>query len=260
MTQNIVIDVMSNKFPCEGPRIVELPLDFSAASSYSVNLNTLVQQGKISEVQALFIDNADNTSALTLVIGITNQRVIIPPGSQAYLMLLMGTPTLVASTTNFAKAKIFALNFPVSNMVWAAGAAGTGANVTVTNFPATQPTVYATPGQAAMSASQPVTLANDQNYSAMGFKVATTGTVTCTTASAGATIAASATQIIRVVNTGSETGYVRVGTGAQVAVLTDTAIPPNTTMFFSGAATGIAVIAATTGTTIQYSIGTGATQ
>lgn len=119
-----VIGLMNNKFPCNGPRGVPQILNFdsvSGSASQSINLATLVQGGQIFDIQALYIDNADNAASLTVVGGALNQRVRIPPKGQAYItMLLDQQPALTFSTTlaSGLTVPVYFLNFPVTNAVW----------------------------------------------------------------------------------------------------------------------------------------------
>lgn len=106
----------------KGP--ISLPLIFNVTSgqTYLVDLSLFIQQGRISEIQSVFVDNSGNDAALTLTFSGSNQPLIIPAGSQAYLPIL--APKLpqinVFSTgsTEGTNVRVVFLNCPVPASVW----------------------------------------------------------------------------------------------------------------------------------------------
>lgn len=236
------LDVMDNKFPCEGPKVVPIGCDFTQASSYLVDLKTLVQQNKISNVQALYVDNSDNAQPTTIIVNVQNQRIIIPAFSQAYLMLLSNLPQMTISSSGTINVPIFALNFPVTNCVWNGASAAPATNVNVNNFPATQSVI----------------ISPTSSYAFDPFPGTAAANLAVTTVSASAAIAPTAGQNIRLMNNGANAVNIRMGTGAQVAVLTDLTLAPNQSILLN--ATGMTTLAAicSTGTsTLNYIIGNG---
>lgn len=212
----ITLDVMNNKFPCEGPEVVPLFLDFSAANNFQIDLKALVQGGKISMIQSLYVDNADGTAPVSFIQSITNQRIIIPAGAQAYLNGLFSGAQFTATSTSLSLVKVFAQNFPVTNCVWNTGAAGAPSqNVSVLNFPT----------------SQLVSL--DRSVSE-AFQIGAAGqNLAVTVASQNVVISASLGSNVRLTNTGAGTVHVRLGSTAQTAVVTDLAIVPNGSIILS---------------------------
>lgn len=90
--------------PPEGPSIVPINVDFSTAAAIqngvTVDLNFAIQNGVLSEIQGMFIDNADNPNKLTCVVAITNQRIICPPNAQLYVPLFVSSsPQFFVTTT-----------------------------------------------------------------------------------------------------------------------------------------------------------------
>lgn len=236
-----VFPTLNNKFPCEGPRVVPTTLDFSTASIFTIDLKTLVQQAKISEVQSLFIDNSDNDRPVSITVAIQNQKIIIPAYCQGYIAILASVALLtVESAGSVSIVNLFAQNFPVSNCIWNANPNNSGQTVSVTNFPAIQQVQVNT-------------------GSSFAFSPFTTGAnLAVTTTSASVTIAPSAGQNLRLTNTGSETVFIRITSGASTATINDLAIPSNQSIILSAQnTTTLSAICATTSSTLNYVIGNG---
>lgn len=237
-----VLDVLNNKFPCEGPRVVRIDCDFSTASTINVDLKILTQQGKINDIQSLFIDNSDNSAPLIILVSIQNQRIIIPAYSQAYITILSNTPQFSVSTTSAFIVPIFAQNFPVTNIIWNASAAGNPSSVNVSNFPVTQAVI----------------ISPTSSYAFDPFPGTAAANLAVTTVSASAAIAPTAGQNIRLMNNGANAVNIRMGTGAQTAVLTDLTLAPNQSILLNASGmTTLAAICATGTSTLNYIIGNG---
>lgn len=225
MPTSYVFDTLNNKYPCEGPRVVETICDFSTASSFDVDLKSLVMQGKISNVQSLFVDNSTNSAPLVIKMSNTNQRIIIPSYSQAYISVLLNQPQFSVSTTSIATVFVYAQNFPVQNAIWAASDVNnTGQNVSVVNFPVTQ-----------FTALMPNTN-NTFKPVFPGYNLATG------TTSASVAVATAVGVNMRICNTGTVLVTVRYGAGPQTALTNDLAIAPNQSVFVDGS--GVDTVAA----------------
>jgi hypothetical protein len=108
----------NNKLPPEGPRFIPLSFAFTVATEWSVDLMQLQQQGKISTLQAFYIDNSTNTAPVTITMGLGGQVITLAAGQQAYMTCLINNvPKFTVSSTG-SGANVFALNFPVTNAVW----------------------------------------------------------------------------------------------------------------------------------------------
>lgn len=237
-----LINTLNNKYPCEGPRTVQNNCDFSTAAIITIDLKSLVMQGKISEVQALFVDNADNSAPVVITVSQSQQRVIVPAFSQAWLPILVNEPQLVVTTTTTVVVPVFACNFPVMPVVWTAPSSGgaPSSNVAITNYPTSQGINLTTSG-----------ISSAFNPQLPGY-ILTTGVT-----SSSVTIASIAGQNIRIVNTGTVIANVRWGTGAQTAVTTDLALAPNQSILVnSNGANTLAAISSAAGS-LQISVGNG---
>lgn len=102
-----------------GRRAIHVLIDFSLGATFNLDLGQAQQVGNFDCLQTLYIDNADNTNELTVLMGLTLQRVIIPAGAQAYMPILQPNPPVLQITTNGAPIiNIQLLNFFVPPMVW----------------------------------------------------------------------------------------------------------------------------------------------
>jgi hypothetical protein len=118
------LKVQGAKVPPEGPIAIPIPLDFTATTDYSLNLQNIISRGFISMVQAVFVDNSANSAAITLQFDNTSQNITLQAGEQAYLNVLCQNPAVMdfVSTGGVAGITVWLLNFPVVNCVWAANA------------------------------------------------------------------------------------------------------------------------------------------
>lgn len=127
-----VVSVQNQYIPDEGPIAVPLVLDFTVADSYTVNLQQFMATAKMSMVQAVFLDNRQGTTALSISSKETGQVLEIPAGAQAYLPILASNPAtlVIAYAGADITLTVFLLNFPVAAEVWGVTAGG-GSMVTI---------------------------------------------------------------------------------------------------------------------------------
>lgn len=126
-------------------RAIHVLIDFSLGSAYQLDLSQVQSQGGMDSVQTLYIDNGASAAALTIVMGLTLQNIIIPAGAQGYIPILQGNPPIlqfsVAGGTPVVNVQL--LNFfvppflwyttgvPVNDLTLAGIIVGGGANVNV---------------------------------------------------------------------------------------------------------------------------------
>lgn len=102
-----------------GPKYLPIDLDFTSLGLIAVNLYNENTTGEIDYVQALYVDNADNGNALTIIMNVTGQRLVIPPYAQGIYPALCSTPLeFVASTTPGVEVMIGCLNVPMPFTEW----------------------------------------------------------------------------------------------------------------------------------------------
>lgn len=102
-----------------GRKSIHVLIDFTLGLQFRLDLSQVQSQGGMDSVQTLYIDNAANTGPLTIVMGLTNQSVILPAGAQAYLPVLQGNPPVIQFTSTAAVAvNVQLLNFFLPPHVW----------------------------------------------------------------------------------------------------------------------------------------------
>lgn len=109
-----------NDVPCKmGRRAIHVLIDFSLGSTYELDLSQIQSLGAMDCVQTMYVDNADNANELTLTMGLTLQRIIIPANSQAYIPILQpNPPVLKIATTGAPVVNVQLLNFFVPPIVF----------------------------------------------------------------------------------------------------------------------------------------------
>lgn len=64
----------------EGPRSIPIALDFSLDNVWDVDFSKIQSEGKIGQIQAIYVDNSANAAAVLMVVKQTGQRVNFPAG------------------------------------------------------------------------------------------------------------------------------------------------------------------------------------
>lgn len=128
-SQNVQpMQVSAGSIPKQGPAVLPFNLQFNTYTSYSLDLRGLQQLGFVENLQAIYVDNSGNLSPLVILVSTTNQQLIVPPQSQAFLPLFVSNNLVVSfSSVGGVVVPIFPINFPVAPAVWSVN--GTGAVV-----------------------------------------------------------------------------------------------------------------------------------
>lgn len=105
--------------PKEGPRIIPVNVDLTSATSALVDLTNQQQSGKITNLQGVMVDNSLNPQEVTITAQISNQKLVIPPYSQAILpMFVVQTPKFIVASTGDLIIPVFFFNIPLGPCVW----------------------------------------------------------------------------------------------------------------------------------------------
>lgn len=105
--------------------MIPVPLDFTAAQSILTDLSQQQQQGRITFIQSLYIDNSQNTAFVDIISSGNNLRYRVPPGSEAILpFFVQNPPTFVCNSTGNVIVPFFVMNVPLNPQVWSSGASG----------------------------------------------------------------------------------------------------------------------------------------
>lgn len=102
-----------------GPIAVPVRVNLVGATAYTLDLATLNNFNTIDFVQTIFVDNSLNTKAVYFYNGVSQQTLVVPPLSQAYLPFLVPNPgRFTITSTGNVVIPIELLNFPVAPAVW----------------------------------------------------------------------------------------------------------------------------------------------
>lgn len=107
--------------PKAGPTAYPFTLDFRSVGNAEISLQNEITLGHIDFISGVYVDNSANDNPLDIVVASTNQKVTIPPKSQAYMPLcITDTATLSFKTVvdNQLLVPIQVVNFPVQPCVW----------------------------------------------------------------------------------------------------------------------------------------------
>lgn len=186
----------------------------------------------MDNVQAFFIDASGASQDLIGTCTVSNQKFRVPAGCQAWMPVLVEQASFSFTCADAAALiDVFALNFPVNPYVWGSAGSGNVQNVNVKN------------GSIAVSSFSPLQI-NDFLVPGQAVTV-TVNNPGAASSNHAVTIAA----MQRLVNNTDKTIFVRLGTGAQTAVVTDYPILPGTEKTVSGAnVDNVSIIAAAAST------------
>jgi len=105
--------------PPGGPKCIPLTLDFSAATSYSVDYTNMQQRNFFDMVQSVFVDNSLSNQILTITVGAFGQVTKVPAGVQGYFPLLVPNPIkLDIACSDPVLCQVILINFPVPGFTW----------------------------------------------------------------------------------------------------------------------------------------------
>lgn len=140
-----------------GRRSVQVLIDFTLGTTFSLDLSQVQSAGQFDCVQTLFVDlSAATAGTLTIQLGQTNQKIVLPWGAQAYIPVLQGsvlqmrftistgTPIVPIQLMNFfvPPAVWYPPGFPVTDLTLAAVISNGGVNVNATPVTVSNPTVH----------------------------------------------------------------------------------------------------------------------
>lgn len=117
-SSHLGIQTLANS--CLDPKVLSVPLDFTANTEFTLNLQQVQDSGAFDQVLAIYIDNRANGAALSVTMGGTLQNLSWPKNSQGYLPCLPGpNPTTIKFTTSGGVAvNAFLCNFDIAPAIW----------------------------------------------------------------------------------------------------------------------------------------------
>lgn len=103
----------NNRYPKEGPKTLPVFLEFSGVETRAIDLLLPVQQGKISVVQGVLINNFDGPD-IELIVDEVDQRLTIKAGAQgSYQLLTPENPRFTINANGPGAVRLHFVNFPI---------------------------------------------------------------------------------------------------------------------------------------------------
>lgn len=108
--------------PKEGPKVIPQNLDFRTVDNQLVDLSLAKEQGFVTFISSLYIDNRANTGWFKISSSGIQQEIQIAAGAQAYMPMLVSDTlqfeTSVEAVTADCIVPVFFLNFPVNPIIF----------------------------------------------------------------------------------------------------------------------------------------------
>jgi len=106
--------------PREGPRALEVTLNFTNTDEIAIEGLLAVTTGQISYIQGLYVDNGNNPEALQIFVRTTQQRLIIPAYGQGYWPILFAAVPDCVVSTDQANVYVYLhfYNVPIAPSFW----------------------------------------------------------------------------------------------------------------------------------------------
>ena len=128
--------IYNSLMPKEGPKSVNLALDFSTQTSITVDFTLATMQTVISVVQSLWCDNSQSAAEIDFEIENTGQVIRVPAGSMATLPVIAASkPKILVTSASGLIIPVLFLNVPLPSAVWALTGSSAPSNVNVVNQP-----------------------------------------------------------------------------------------------------------------------------
>jgi hypothetical protein len=134
------IAVYNALIPPEGPKIVNIPLDFTTTGSngqpIGVDFTVATLRGAMTVVQTLWADNTANSAPLVVNVSGTGQQITIPPGIEGTFPIFAASkPTLTFNTSTSIIIPCIIANMPMPVGTWGTAGGGGPQSVVVVNTP-----------------------------------------------------------------------------------------------------------------------------
>jgi hypothetical protein len=116
----------NQEVPGEGPKAIPMRFNFAATEQWNVDMTNQQQQAYISMIQSMYIDASAATDDTSVTFPVSGQVVIAKAGTQGYYSVLCANPPRFnvangsGDGTSGDLVIIFALNVPISGVVWSA--------------------------------------------------------------------------------------------------------------------------------------------
>lgn len=144
------VPVTSWKVPREKARARSY--SFQGPGTFNIELLKAAQEGRFTQFQTVWIDNAANGSATQFHVDQTGQTVQMPASSQGYIRVQCSEETQITITTaGTARVDVILINVPIETQIWTVSA---GSGIVVSDPIVDAAVTSANPGPEAVNAMQ----------------------------------------------------------------------------------------------------------
>lgn len=112
--------------PEEGPIAVPVPINFATSTDFDLDISQQVNQGRISLVQSMFVDNSANNNPINIGVGQSPssaalQTIVVPSQSQGYFQIFSPNPARFHFNSQATGSILVILsNSPIASATWQA--------------------------------------------------------------------------------------------------------------------------------------------
>lgn len=112
--------------PQEGPKAIPVPISFLNSTDFDLDLSQQVNQGRISLIQSMFVDNNANDNVINIGIGQSPssaalQTIVVPSQSQGYFQIFSPNPARFHFNSQTTGSILVILsNSPIASATWLA--------------------------------------------------------------------------------------------------------------------------------------------
>jgi hypothetical protein len=111
--------IYNSLMPKEGPKSVNLALDFTEQTEITVDFTLATMQTVISVVQSLWCDNSQSANEIDFTVENTGQVIRVPAGSMATLPVIAASkPKILVTSASGLIIPVLFLNVPLPSGVW----------------------------------------------------------------------------------------------------------------------------------------------
>lgn len=115
----VPVGIYNGPIPKEGPKSIPVQANFATVNKYVIDFTLIYNQGFISELQAVWIDNSSNNAAVTLANLSSNQQIVVAAGRQGiYPVLSPNPPVFSATSAGTGNVQFQFLNVPITCLSW----------------------------------------------------------------------------------------------------------------------------------------------
>lgn len=108
----------NQNIPPEGPIALRVVIDFTAAQSFDLDLQQYIQQGKISQIQGLYVDASQTNVPVNVTCKGSGQSIPVKGNSAGYYSVLCPNPPQFNFQCAAGVVTVFLYNAPIAGHSW----------------------------------------------------------------------------------------------------------------------------------------------